>query len=150
MQNGWSGLHLGCWNGSQEVVATLIEHGAQVDNSGPHGSSALALAVQKGHVNICKLLLKDQKCDVNHSADLGQNLQVTPLHLAVQHGHLDVVKLLIQHGATVNAHMTVRGIKGVTPLHLAVESNHMDILDVLIEAGCDVNQQTESEADTSC
>lgn len=150
LQYGWTALHLCCWSGHKVAVDCLLRHQAALDVAGPKGSTPLALAAQQGHLDICKLLLQDNRCDVNQSANLADTAKVTPLHLAAQHGHADIVRLLIQHGATVNAEMTVRGIGSVTPLHLAVEANHMDVLDILIEAGCNVHQQTEATFHSAC
>ena len=145
-QHGWAGLHLACWTGDTTVVRCLLRYQVGINIPGPHGSTPLALAAQKGHLDICKLLLEDNRCEVNQSANLGDATGVTPLHLAAQNGHAPIVQLLIDQGATVNAQMAVRGIKSVTPLHLAVEANHMDVLDILIEAGCNVHQQTTGDS----
>uniref|UniRef100_A0A4X1VPB4 RING-type E3 ubiquitin transferase n=1 Tax=Sus scrofa TaxID=9823 RepID=A0A4X1VPB4_PIG len=126
------------------------------------GHTAMQAASQNGHVDILKLLLKqnvdveaeDKDGDraVHHAAfgDEGAVIEVlhrgsadlnarnkrrqTPLHIAVNKGHLQVVKTLLDFGC----HPSLQDSEGDTPLHDAISKKRDDILAVLLEAGADV------------
>ena len=118
----------------------------------------LHLAVQKGNLDIVKILL-EAKADPNlasidgatplHLAALSGNLGVveallkadakpnlamndgyTPLHLALQKGNLGVVKVLLKAKANPNLVMN----DNITPLHLAIQIGNLDIVKALLEA----------------
>ena len=149
-QFGWTGLHMAAWNGNVVICQELLSNQANVNLTGPGGSTPLTLSSQQGNTEIVRLFL-GAECDVHARVILGPNMDVTALHLAAQNGHLEIAKLLVAvDPRTVNAGMVVRGIKGVTPLHLAVENNHMEIMDVLIEAGCDIQSSTQPSSETAC
>ena len=83
----------------------------------------LRLAVQSGHPEIVKLLLKDRHV-----------FNRTGLPIAVTNGHTEIVKLLLGHGANVNEEET-HG----TPLLIAVKNGHTEIVRLLLEHGANVN-----------
>jgi ankyrin repeat protein len=56
-----------------------------------YGETALHLALEKGHLNIARLLI-EHNTSVNLTAEYGW----TALHLALKKGHLDIVRLLIK------------------------------------------------------
>ena len=148
-QNDWTALHLCAWNGYPKICQKLLQVGFHVDSPGPGHITALSLACQKGHLNIVNLLIQAH-CNINSTADIDTNEDVSALHFAAQHGHVEIVKALLSAGAHVNVAMTTRGINGVTPLHLAVEAGHMDVMDVLIDAGCDIQSSTRAPSETLC
>jgi ankyrin repeat protein len=66
----------------------------------------LHIAAQKGHLEICQLLL-ERGAEINiRDRDLN-----TALHIAVLRGHLPVVQLLVQQGGD----LTAKNIFGQTP-----------------------------------
>ena len=64
------------WNGHVDVVGLF-----------------LAIAIQGGNLNFCKLLIEEFKIDVNLSGDYG----MTPLHLASKLGQLEIFKFLCKY-----------------------------------------------------
>lgn len=62
---------------------------------------ALAVASQKGNIEIVRLLL-DAGEDPNRYNPMGSHSHSTPLHQAALYGHEDVVRLLIERGASVH------------------------------------------------
>lgn len=80
-------------DGKLEIVETLIENGANVDNT---EYSPLIAACENGRVDVVKLLI-DKKANVNI-----QDKRETPLQSAASKGHFEIVKLLVSKGATVN------------------------------------------------
>ncbi|MEE6464274.1 hypothetical protein FKM82_006222 [Ascaphus truei] len=149
-------------NGDVAKVEDLLKR-QDVDVNGQcAGHTAMQAASQNGHVDILKLLLKqnvdveaeDKDGDraVHHAAfgDEGAVIEVlhrggadlnarnkrrqTPLHIAVNKGHLQVVKTLLDFGC----HPSLQDSEGDTPLHDAISKKRDDILAVLLEAGADV------------
>ncbi|KAG8442174.1 hypothetical protein GDO86_011104 [Hymenochirus boettgeri] len=149
-------------NGDSAKVEDLLKR-QDVDVNGQcAGHTAMQAASQNGHVDILKLLLKqnvdveaeDKDGDraVHHAAfgDEGSVIEVlhrggadlnarnkrrqTPLHIAVNKGHLQVVKTLLDFGC----HPSLQDSEGDTPLHDAISKKRDDILAVLLEAGADV------------
>jgi ankyrin repeat protein len=75
-------------------VKVLIGHGASVDLSTTSRATLLFMAVQKGYLEIVKVLLENGA--VIEKLVGG----VTPLFMAVQKGYLEIVRVLLEHGAT--------------------------------------------------
>ena len=97
-----------------EVVMTLIEGGADVNEVTGDGLTPLHIAAQSGHERIVELLLAAQ-AEVNPTTRIGE---YTPLHLASGQAHHVVVGKLLEAGADVNA---VTSSSFVTALHLAAQ-----------------------------
>jgi hypothetical protein len=74
---------------------------------------------------------------LEHSPDLKDTFNRTPLWYAAQNGHEDIVKLLLAAGADVNAPAASYG-EG-TALQSAAVEGHLEIVEKLLAAGADVN-----------
>ena len=81
-------------HGHLEVVKSLLEAGAAVDQAGCYGITPLLMASENGHLEVVKALL-DAGADVSRAGDSG----ATPLITATQNGHLDVLWALLDAGA---------------------------------------------------
>ncbi|XP_044303179.1 protein TANC2 isoform X2 [Varanus komodoensis] len=77
--------------GYTEMVALLLEFGANVDASSENGLTSLGYAAAAGYLSIVALLCK-KRAKVDH---LDKNGQCALVHAALR-GHLEVVKFLIQ------------------------------------------------------
>uniref|UniRef100_A0A8C8RRC7 Tetratricopeptide repeat, ankyrin repeat and coiled-coil containing 2 n=1 Tax=Pelusios castaneus TaxID=367368 RepID=A0A8C8RRC7_9SAUR len=77
--------------GYAEMVALLLEFGANVDASSESGLTPLGYAAAAGYLSIVVLLCK-KRAQVDH---LDKNGQCALVHAALR-GHLEVVKFLIQ------------------------------------------------------
>ncbi|KAG8139773.1 hypothetical protein E2320_002534, partial [Naja naja] len=77
--------------GYSEMVALLLEFGANVDASSESGLTSLGYAAAAGYLSIVALLCK-KRAKVDH---LDKNGQCALVHAALR-GHLEVVKFLIQ------------------------------------------------------
>lgn len=73
--------------------------------------SPLHLAVMNKHIEIVKLLMKEEDCDL-HVLDVDQR---TPLHYASWMGHLEIVQLLVKKGLGLLA----KDSQGQTPMLVA-------------------------------
>ena len=92
------------------------------------GFTPLHLAVSKGYLDMCQMLL-EHKADVCAHEDNGD----TPLHFAASRGHLEVARMLLEHKADVNA----LNEEGSTPLQDAFEGRKGDIVRLLLNHGAD-------------
>ena len=114
-------LHMAAWNGHVEVVglfmANLVDKNIR-ENVGQ--KTPLLTAILGGHLNVCKLLIKEYKADVNLSDDYG----MTPLHLACKLGWLEICKFLCKHASLKNT----LDHYGKTPYDLAVSEAKWDIV----------------------
>ena len=109
--------------GHAEVVAELIEFGADFRTTLESGFTPLLFAVREGHGEVVKALLK-AGADVNRTIEpkpdwrhvgYGARLRpgARPLHVAVENGHFELAVYLIEAGADPNAADPV----GYTVLH---------------------------------
>ena len=92
------------------------------------GFTPLHIAVSKGHLDMCQMLL-DHKADVRAQDNKGN----TPLHFAASEDHFEVAHMLLEHKANVNA----MDKEGSTPLQLAFEGWRADIVRLLLNHGAE-------------
>ena len=119
-----------------EVVAILLEKGAQVNARDSIRMTALHLAMVNGYQagknpQVVKLLL-DAGADVNAQDQRGE----TPLHLALPRAEIEVVRLLLEAGGDVNLNHP----DGRSLLHLSVRGDPEEaqaLAGMLLEAGAD-------------
>lgn len=126
-------LTLACANGHTELVAYMLQHGANIgQKENLMGRTPLLLAAEKGDVPMTQLLLQ-------HKANLKPALSDSgdqPLHLAAENGHNEVVNVLLFAGAKVDA--KAKGTRQ-TSLYLAAEKGHLATVKLLLEKGAKVN-----------
>ena len=122
--NDWAPLLLAAEKANVEVVADLLQRGADANASDDNGDTALILA---GSFEVIELLL-----------DAGAFID-DALHKACYDGNVGVVRKQLKRGADVNS----KGLAGCRPLHYAAqgENTHevVQIVQMLVAAGADIN-----------
>ena len=98
-------LHVAVCTAKLELVALLLERGADVALCDKYGSSPLHSACALGNAEIVTALL-DAGADID--APIARTAD-TPLHVAVRRGHQPLVALLLKNGANQEPEMTLIG-----------------------------------------
>lgn len=105
---------------------------AQPNSKGLNNWTALHIAANQGHAEICKVLLRKE---VGTDVDARTSLQRTALHLASIKGHFEAVQVLLEAGSDVNASDS----EGWTSLHYACFFGCMELIEVLLTANPDLD-----------
>ncbi|KAG9759988.1 hypothetical protein KCU73_g3113, partial [Aureobasidium melanogenum] len=130
---GRTPLHVYSSAGNSKIVQALLQRGADVNESGDHGT-ALQTASAKGHDKIVYMLLKSG-ADVN-KRDWKQD---SPLQIACGQGYSRIVQMLLDH----NADVYVRGEDQHNAIETASFNDHGKIVQMLLEYNADFNIQGE-------
>ncbi|GIZ46777.1 hypothetical protein CKM354_000988900 [Cercospora kikuchii] len=133
-------LHYTVRQGTHEVVAILIEAGADVDWTGSDGRTSLAEAVRRGDHAIVKVLL-----EAGASANLGVNGVNGLCYLwrgscdnyAIK-SQVAIIETLLEAGADLNQTLDFHGPTG---LREAAAHGHDAIVKTLLGAGLNVNDK---------
>lgn len=121
-------LHHAAEQGHSEVVAFLLEQGAQANCTDERGRTPLILASFWGHLRVVRVFA--QHMDVGpEGLDEGDNLEWTALHHAARQDHEDVVACLVERGAQADS----REEEDRTPLILASRWGCMGVVRFLAE-----------------
>ncbi|MCA9564151.1 MAG: ankyrin repeat domain-containing protein, partial [Myxococcales bacterium] len=111
------------------VVDAVLRKGVNPNSAGADGRTALAAALEGGHLEVCERVLQagaSLRCVDSNGRDLFASLV----------GHSQSVVLdFLERGFPVS------GFGAWTPLTLAVQNNREDLLALLIERGADPNQK---------
>ena len=130
--------------GRVDLVASLLERGADVNSKDERGRTPLVAGCRSGSTELVKLLI-EHGADVNIRNVITTNV-ITPLGMALHEGHEEVAALLIEHGADVNA-LGGEGKEGeftasATPLMTAAWKGLQHATKLLLERGAEVDKET--------
>ena len=125
-------------NGHSSTVALLLPKGARVD-AREQGFTPLLVAAQRGHTEVCKLLLETGKANVKETTPDG----FTPLLSAAQKGHTEVCELLLGNGSDLEESSPVTQM---TALHYAAGNGHESLLQMLLSHKPDLNIRNRFES----
>ena len=106
-------------------VRTLMYARIDVNEKNYAGIAPLAIAAEKGNMEIIQLLVDTGKADVNDKSSYG----ITPLIAAAAMGRGNVIEYLVAHGADVNA----KDDMGKTALLYAVNFDQPQAIESLIK-----------------
>jgi len=116
--DGRSALLLASQTGRGEVVAKLLDHGADPNQTVASGDSALIAAASRGHLEVSTSLLQSG-AEVDHRGAR----RMTALMGAAANGHLEVIHLLLE----ADADRRMRAESDRTALDLARSAGHAKI-----------------------
>ncbi len=119
-----SALLTAVYHGHADMVASLIEHGAELD---------LFSAAATGNTARLEVLLSAQPTAINEHSPDGW----TALALAAHFNQVGAVGLLLEQGASLTVRS--RNSNGNTPLHAALAGRNLETARLLLAASADVN-----------
>ncbi len=124
---------------SLEILAELVQNGADVDSVDRYGRTALYQAVRYGLVENVEFLLNKGASHL-----IVENREgFTLLHEAALNGHLCILESLLDRStANVNANTKY----GASPIHLAALSGSSAAISILLERGADIHQKDNLES----
>ena len=129
--NGQTPLHRACSEGYADIAEIFLKRNSNINWWDKWRKTPLILAVEGRHIEVVKLLVKDNKCDINICDANGQ----TPLHRACSEGYADIAKIFLKRNSDINKCDKWKK----TPLILAVEGSHRKVVQLLVEFKCDIN-----------
>ncbi|HSW76337.1 MAG TPA: ankyrin repeat domain-containing protein [Candidatus Saccharimonadales bacterium] len=115
-----------CAYGNIEIVRKLLRFDININASDKYGRTSLFAAVERGHIEIVKLLLANSKVDVNKATHFG----MTPLFIAAQEGKADIVELFLGDPRT---EINKANIDGVTPLFMAAQEGKKEVVKLFLK-----------------
>lgn len=136
------------------LVELLLKHGANVNEKGKHGWSALMIASYYGEPEIMQALLK-HGAEIDHQSDTSNSRKQSALVVATKRRQIEAVKVLLAEGAQVD----LKDEFGSTALMCAMEQNYdiikfseirkmkqrrIDVIKLLLDGGADVNSESDS------
>ena len=130
-------LHVAARYGNDNVIAVLIQHGAEIEEQGWYGRTALHHASRQGHCACIHTLIENganvQAVDIENES--------TPLHLAAYADHANCVRILIDK---YNAKINAADVDNDTPLHDAAYNGNVSAIDALASyAECEINAKSQ-------
>jgi ankyrin repeat protein len=132
-RGGQTALMWAAAEGHGDVVAGLIELGANVDAVSKAGFTPLVFAVIKNDAPSIKTLLA---AGANPNVVLRSGAR--PIIVAMQYRHAEAAQLLLERGADIG----VRDRSGNTMLHLAAQAGDLDLVRALLAKGAEPDART--------
>ena len=131
ISDGHTSLHFSSAKGCCQVMAALIEAGANVNSRGPAGITPLYAAAWEGKVAAVTVLLRAEADPLLTRVDPSGRL-FTPLDAAAQNGHADVVHELVR---LVGMGGLGGASAGERALRLSGQHRHLNVMAILTTAG---------------
>jgi ankyrin repeat protein len=132
---GYSVLQGAVIYADEQTICTLIEAGAEVNYSGPRGTTALMGAASRSRAGVIEALI-----DAGANIHAKDDMTYTALHFALFYAGEETVQTLLRLGADAN----LPAIDGITPLMMAARTGNPDMIRLLIDAGAELEAGTSS------
>jgi len=140
-------LHAAVHKEDLDLVALLLERGADMESRDLQDQTALYVASSRGYVEVVRSLI-DRGADLNVECGDKENgerkAKWTPLHVASKNGRLEVARLLLGHGTDVN----YQANRGRSALHIASRhASNNKVVQSLVDHGansCEFDFQGET------
>ncbi len=130
--NGITPLYLAVSYGCEDVVSTLLSHGAKPDIANIHGVTPLYKVAQTGNIPMARMLL-----DNNPTLDIPVQVSTAMLlQRAAKVGRLSNMENLLSRGSKVTSKLA-----GFTPLMAAVCFGHLEVATMLLNKGANINNR---------
>jgi ankyrin repeat protein len=137
-------LFKACKNGDVETARKAIKY-ANLNKLNEYGEPPLFVAVEKGRVEVVKVILEDGRTNPNLTNSHGPKVRIpshddeyTPLIYALAYlPDTEIAKLLINDPRT-NVNIKTK-VNGYTALEFAVERNDEELVEMLLKRGADPN-----------
>lgn len=127
---GKTAIFPACEQGNDEMVALLVERGADLAHTDMEGRIPLHWACVNGHQHVASLLL-----GAGSPAETVDASGKTCLMFAAFQGNYNLVELILERGVAVDAQDT----DGITAMHWAALEGFVDVVHALLEAGGNPN-----------
>ncbi|CAC5376411.1 unnamed protein product [Mytilus coruscus] len=142
--------------GYEDMIHLLLQMNYDVNEQDSFGRTALFVASAKGHIEVVKRLVENEKYEIetnrenveneenkknNVNINKCDNKKRSSLHVACTERQTSVVKYLIQKGADIFA----VDEDGYSPLHMACVSGNKDIVEHLLRIYIEKGKETEIE-----
>ena len=125
-ENGGTALYQAARNGYSDIVAYLLNKGADPNITNNSNVTPLIAAASNGHEEVVKLLV-EKGADPNIIDSYGDSSHLA----AAQRDHWEIVKLLIAKGA--NIHQQTKQKENL--LHIAAKNDKKEVIKYLLEIG---------------
>jgi len=133
-EEGRNAMHFAAREGKVQIVSMLLVHKQLLDAKDKKECTPLLLAAQKGHLEVCELLLKAGANPLSTNED-----GWSAMHKAAGNRKAAIVRLLLVHKELINAKGKDGGEShdGATPLMIAAINGDLEICELLLKAGAD-------------
>eukprot|EP01047_Picozoa_sp_COSAG01_P045681 COSAG01_NODE_4229_length_5223_cov_118.477752_1_plen_200_part_10 len=152
-------LMLAACKGDLAICKRLVKDGADVNAVNCHGLSILMVAIECGHLEVCRFLLENNaRLNRTHICGIGFGNSVvfrvnavsdhelsdgTPLIQACLHGHLHICEFLVEHGANTQDYkppnFLVRVVDGMIRSNPSLHRKYRAIREFLVKQGANVD-----------
>ncbi len=126
----WTPLSAAAWSGHVAVVDLLLHYGLKCQSHLRQRSQALIYAIDRGHTDVAKAILK-----ASTSLGISSDILETATFESARARNLRLMKWLVEGGANVNTHRGGRSL-----LDIALSEGDIAITEILLDAGADVHQ----------
>ncbi|XP_011501853.1 PREDICTED: rabankyrin-5 [Ceratosolen solmsi marchali] len=134
-------LHLCCQWGLEQVVQTLIEHGANINVRDAEGKTPVHIAIQNQHAQIISLLL----CHPNINLSLRDKKGQSPFATALVMRNNKAAQAILDRLPSAAEQFDN---KGRNFLHTAIQKNDMESILFLLSIQVDVNSRVQDVTQT--